>query len=211
MAAATLRKVAEFEIANLRAAKILLADPRYEGLPQIWAEMFLARKRGGEIIMPTSFDEGRYRVRVVNQRFCKSRVKETLGFVLDFRPLCRLDQPEVPLKSLLREVTLWITENTVKRVLHQLHQLGYAGMDLKGVDPDSENFHDFRDVDTDLTCTHEPGDKGEMYERWSFEEAKQNLSDKTLLRHFDRLLKPEPKMAVVGGDKTGITDDDVPF
>jgi hypothetical protein len=211
MRVAAWRKVAEFEAANLRAAKILLADLRYQGLPQKWAGLFLARRKRRKI-MATTFDEGRYRVRILNQRFTESKMKKTLGFVLDFRVVCRLDQPESAVKSYQRDVTLWITEKTVKRVLHQLRELGYQGTELTGVDPDNaEGFHSFRDLEIELMCSHEPNERGELYEQWSFETSKQNLTDKTLLRQFDRLLKPEPEMTTIGADTTGITDSDVPF
>jgi hypothetical protein len=205
-----LAKLEAMEAANLRAAEILLADPdRYPGLPQIWAEMFLARRRGGKVV-PTQNDEGRYLVRITNQCFTSSKQKGTLGFVLTFRPVRRLDRPESPAKPFQRDTTLWITDRTLKRVLHQLHELGYEGADLKGVDPDTKGFHDFRDLEIELTCSHEPGSTGEIYEQWSFESSQQNLADKTLLRHFDRLLNSE-KEAEDAPPESRITADQVPF
>jgi hypothetical protein len=159
--------------------------------------------------MSIVFEESPHRVKIVNQRFGTSRVKGTLGFILTFRPLCQLEKPEVVLPSLLRETTFWITENTHKRVLHQLHTLGYVGSTLAGVDPDTPGFHDFSDVEIDLTCEHKPGDDGELYENWSYDDRKQNLTDKSLLRHFDRITKSEQEPVIAGSN--GITDEDVPF
>jgi hypothetical protein len=197
----------KFDSDNAAAAHIIAADPEhYPSLP-MWAELILE----GRNEMPTQFREGRYRVRILNQCFTASGQKGTLGFVLTFRVLCQLDQPESPVKPYQRDAILWVTHRTVKRVLDQLHQLGYEGADLSGVDPDTEGFHDFRDTEVVATCSHEPNGKGEVYEQWSLEVGKQNLKDKTLLCHFDRLLALEHEMATVGAEKTGITNDDVPF
>jgi len=74
---------------------------------------------------------------------------------------------------------------------------------LKDLDPDIEGSYSFKDQEIDLNCVHERGKDGQMYESWTREKVEPNLADKTLLRHFDRLLD----------EKTngGVTDDDVPF
>jgi hypothetical protein len=75
------RLVAMYEGSNRRAAAILLADPeRYPGLPQQWAKSLAERNSS----MATHFDEGRYQVNIVNQRFIESPQKKTPGFMLGF-------------------------------------------------------------------------------------------------------------------------------
>jgi hypothetical protein len=145
----------------------------------------------------------------VNQCFIESAQKGTLGFTLSFRVLASLDQPETPIKSFQRDTTLWITDKTVKRVLHELHNLGYPGVTLSGVDPDTPGFHDFRDLEINLICQHEHGGD-EVYERWSLETARANLENKWQLRRFDRMLNPKPPRAN-GDAQGGITEGDVPF
>jgi hypothetical protein len=203
------RLVAMYEGNNRRAAAILLAVPdRYPGLPQQWAESFAERSKS----MPTHFEEGRYHVKIVNQHFIASPVKKTLGFTLTFRVVCNLDQPEAPLiKSYQRDVTWWITEKTAKRFLHDLHALGYSGTTLSGVDPDTEDFHDFRGQEIALVCKHERNEKDEVFERWSFENSKPNLEDKSQLGYFDRLLNDGGRPVNDDAETPRISDSDVPF
>ena len=203
------RLVAMYEGSNRRAAAILLADPeRYPGLPQQWAESIAGRSKS----MATQFQEGRYQVRIVNQRFIESPQKKTPGFMLTFRVVCNLDQPEAPLiKSYQRQVTWWITEKTVKRLLHVLHALGYTGTTLSGVDPDTKDFHDFRGQEIELVCKHERNEKDEVFEQWTFENSKPNLEDKSQLRYFDRLLNDDGQPVNGGAETVGISDSEVPF
>jgi hypothetical protein len=81
--------------------------------------------------MRTQFEPGRYAVRIVDQRFVESAQKGTLGFCLTFRIVKRLDRPEVPVKPALRDITWWVTEKTVVRVLQDLRTLGYRGSTLQ--------------------------------------------------------------------------------
>jgi hypothetical protein len=203
------RLVAMYEGNNRRAAAILLADPkRYPGLPQQWAESFAERSRS----MATQFQEGRYQVRIVNQRFIESPVKKTLGFTLTFRVVSNLDQPEAPhIKSYQREVTWWITEKTVKRFLHVLRALGYTGTTISGVHPDTKDFHDFRGQEIELTCKHERNEKDEVFEQWSFENSKPNLEDKSQLGYFDRLLSDDGRSVNGDAETVSISDSEVPF
>jgi hypothetical protein len=168
--------------------------------------------------MAVQFEPGRYAVRIENQYFTESPQKGTLGFGLTFRVQKNLDQPDQPLKPFSREWVQWVTEATLKRVLHNLHVLGYAGDSLAGVDPDTAGFHDFRGLEVELTCVHEKDAKGEVFERWNLPSAKTNLKDKTQLRRFDRLLANHAGEAVAvraadAGETAsdGVTDDDVPF
>jgi hypothetical protein len=78
------------------------------------------------------FEEGYYRVRIVNQCFTESQLKGTLGFILSFRVLSNLDRPDAPISSYQRDATLWVTDKTYERTLQQLHNLVktvlYAGI-----------------------------------------------------------------------------------
>ena len=169
--------------------------------------------------MATQCPTGRYLGRVENQRFLQSQQRGTLGFCLTSRIQKNLDEPDAQLKPFFRETTLWITENTVKRVLHDLHTLGYAGDSLEGVDPDSPNFHNFTGQEIELICTHESNGKGDTFERWSLAAAaKPNLENKTKLREFDRILAKSQGHANGSAadekavdDFNQVTDADVPF
>jgi hypothetical protein len=161
--------------------------------------------------MFVQFDAGRYRVRIQDQCFVESRQKGTPGFLLSFRVLENLDNPEAPVKSYLRNTTLWITERTKPRVLHQLHELGYKGSTLSGVDPDNPGFHSFADVEAEMVCTHETTDRG-TFERWELGSngggnKPQKLRDKSILRQLDG----EVDQSLVVATEAGVTDDDIPF
>jgi hypothetical protein len=164
--------------------------------------------------MATQFAEGRYLVRIVNQRFIKSTQKGTPGFQLGFRVLRNVDQPETPIGPYPRDTTWWLTEKTIKRTLHDLHGLGYEGNTLAGVDPDNSDFHDFRDQEFELICSHKANNKDEIFEQWSFQNSQPKLEDKTELDHFDRLLNPKRERTNGGievAGNFGITNEDVPF
>ena len=75
------------------------------------------------------------------------------------------------------------------------------------MDPENKGgFHEFRDQEIELECTHESSATGDVFERWDLVSTKPKLADKSFLRHFDRLLKPDPV-----GDGVDVTEDDVPF
>jgi hypothetical protein len=163
--------------------------------------------------MATQFAEGRYLVRIVNQFFTESPTKATPGFVLAFRVVRSLDEPDLTVKAYQRDMTWWLTPKTVRRALHDLHVLGYEGKDLDGVDPDNDSrvFHDFKDQEIELICTHETSSEG-VFERWSLPNSKPRLQDKSQLRKLDRLLNPEPaRVDSAAENDLGITDEDVPF
>jgi hypothetical protein len=109
----------------------------------------------------------------------------------------------------------------VKRVLDELHILGYPGLTLSGVDPDTEDFHDFRDLEIDVFCQHEAGLNG-TFERWCLRIPKQQgLKDRSELDRLDRVLAGEnggaEKAPGAAADAVGIErsyeidDSDVPF
>jgi hypothetical protein len=159
--------------------------------------------------MSTQFEEGRYRVQIIDQYFTESSHRGTPGFLLTFRVLRNLDDPEVAVRPYQRSTTLWLTKNTKPRVLHELHKLGYPGDTLQGVDPDVEGFYDFRGVEADMICRHDVNvnTKG-VYEQWEFDGRPPKLKDKSLLAALDG-----KKRAPDGRDDNGgcITDADVPF
>jgi hypothetical protein len=160
--------------------------------------------------MSTQFDAGRYRVRITDQYFTESRQKNTPGLLLTFRILQNLDDPKASVKPYLRNTTLWITERTKPRVLHQLHELGYEGDTFAGVDPDTEGFHDFAGVETDMVCTHEAGNRG-TFEQWELDcngnGRPPRLKDKSSLRRLDG----EVDQSLVLAAEAGVSDDGVPF
>jgi hypothetical protein len=167
--------------------------------------------------MATDFAPGRYLVRVENQCFTESQQKKTLGFRLTFRVQTNLDEPDARVKPFSRDITWWISEKNFKRVLQDLHTLGYAGDSLAGVDPDSKSFHGFFGQEIELACTHETGEKGGVFERWGLPADKPvgqpGLKDKSRLQRFDQILARSQGHRNDAADdlSQGITDADVPF
>jgi len=167
--------------------------------------------------MSQYFAPGRYRCRIEDQCFCESQQKGTLGFRLTFRISANLDEPDETVKPYLRNMTLWITERNVKRVLGDLGKLGYNGGSLEGVHPDNPDFYDFSGQEIELVCTHENGDKGGVFERWGLPAGKTvvqpSLKDKSKLRRFDQILARSQGHRNDTADdlNQGISDDDVPF
>jgi hypothetical protein len=72
--------------------------------------------------------------------------------------------------------------------MQDLYVLGYYGRTLSGVDPDTPDFHDFRDLEIEVVCCHEQAQDGKMWERWRLRTNNQNLADKSKLRQLDRIL-----------------------
>jgi hypothetical protein len=176
----------------------------------------------------TQFDEGRYKVRIIDQYATESSMKGTRGFVLMFQVLANITQPDKPITCRFpRKVTLWVTDKTFRRVLQTLQSLGYAGTTLGGVDPGHENYHSFRDVETEVDCKHETDQYEQVQERWDLVRVEPKLTDGSAFEEFDEILRSEQtakgrqtvkdkrraedaeKDAVAVPD--GITDDDVPF
>jgi len=139
--------------------------------------------------MPAYFTPGRYLLRIEQQRFMESPREKTLAFVLTCRVLKNLDNPSADVKPFLRDLTLWIDDDSAHQVLHDLHKLGYSGKDLSGVDPDTPNHHSFVSREIEANCRHKESSRGDPSERWYLADpVKPNLGDKAKLRKFDRLL-----------------------
>jgi hypothetical protein len=160
--------------------------------------------------MSTQFDPGRYRIRILDQCFVESR-QSTPGLSLTFKVIQNLDNLEAPVKPYKRSLTLWVSEKTRSRVMHQLHQLGYEGDTFAGVDPDTKGFHNFADTEADAICSHESTDRG-TFERWELASdgngKPQKLRNKAaVLRRLDG----EEDQALTLAAEAGVTDDDIPF
>jgi hypothetical protein len=140
--------------------------------------------------MAIVYAEGSYLVRVEDQRFMESPREKILAFVLSGRVLKNLDDPSADVKQFLRDITLYIdNDETAKQVLYRLHQLGYSGNDLSGVDPDTEGYYSFAGKEIKANCRHKPGSWGDPSERWYLADpVRPNLGDKSKLREFDRIL-----------------------
>jgi hypothetical protein len=184
--------------------------------------------------MSVIHDPGRYRVRVIDQRFIEQdKVKDTEAFALWFRPIVNLDRPEAPVKPTPRHVVLWFNEQSYWRNMERLRKLGYQGDTLDGIDPDNEEgFHDFRDAEMELFCEHEENiNRGESFEKWLFERGgpapmrnKGGLRKLDRAMHADREFAEKPQLVMrrsepsANGGKgdgekvpVGVTDSDVPF
>lgn len=162
----------------------------------------------------TSFEEGRYKARIIEQAFTESE-KQTPGFVLYFRVLQSVDQPDAPVKGIQRDLTMWISDRTKDRVWRQLSKLGYNGNTFAGLNPKNPGFHDLSGVEIEVECKHERGmgekNKDELFERWQFPQAdKPPLTRMSALRRFDRGPSETP-LPVGEAAAVGVSDDDVPF
>jgi hypothetical protein len=172
--------------------------------------IFFNHTKGRKKSMSTQFDPALYRIRIIDQCFVESR-QGTPGLSLTFKVIQNLDNPEAPVKSYKRSLTLWVSEKTRSRVMHQLHQLGYEGDTFTGVDPDTKGFHSFAETETDAVCAHESNDRG-TFEQWTLASngggnKPQKLRDKSILRRLDG---EEVDQGLVAPE-ADITDDDVPF
>jgi hypothetical protein len=140
--------------------------------------------------------------------------KGTPGFVLRFRVLCNVDEPEAPLEQYQRGITWWLTDNTWEWLKSDLESLGYTGPDFSSLDPDTPKFHCFRDLEIEVRCKHEKNEEdGELYERWYLRNGKRKLKDRSKLAHFNQLMRRKSERENGGdvGVGVGITDADVPF
>ena len=131
---------------------------------------------------------GNYLARVTHQYFGESKQKATLKFVLGIQIFQDLSNPGIACVQFEREVCWWITEKSLRFVMQDLCALGYEGQTLSGVDPDTAGFHDFRAQEVEVCCFYEKGPDGRLWERWKLLARYVNLSDKSKLREFDRIL-----------------------
>jgi hypothetical protein len=142
--------------------------------------------------MATQYPEGQYLAQVTNQYFGESAEKGTPKFCLVIRIIGNRDCPDSPCRPQKREIVWWITDKTVEWVMRDLRALGYMGETLTGVDPDDEDFHDFRGKNIEVSCIHEEDQEGRLWERWKLSAGPQNLKDKSKLRRLDRILTGQP-------------------
>jgi hypothetical protein len=207
-ASACLRRVAAYKAANRQAAAIILANPSlYPGLPQLWAELL-----NGEMTMAMLFTEGMYMAKVVDQYLTESK-KGTPAFVLRFRLLCNLDEPETPLEKYQRDLIWWLTPKMVEWLKRDLASLGYSGPDLNGIDPDVPGFHSFRDQEIAVRLKYEKSEDGELKERWYLGNGTRKLKDKSKVEYINELMRCKKGGGNGGGAAGGgdPSEDDVLF
>jgi hypothetical protein len=145
--------------------------------------------------MATAFDAALHRARFTRQAFIEQdAVNDAVAFVLWFKVLSNLDNPNAPVKPFERKVTLWVSEQegSYARFIKRLQSLGYPGDTLQGVDPEVAGFHDFRDVEAEMLCEHQHNaDRGETYENWKFPQlVPPALKNKSRLRALDEKYHP---------------------
>ena len=166
------------------------------------------------------YDPGRYRVRVISQSFSEASTG-TPQLVLRFKVLECVEPFNDGLASYERRIYFSLTEQTVKRVLSDLREVGSTATTLRQLDPDTPGFYDFAGREIELSCTHEPSFDNHhvMRERWSIR-GERTLTNKKLLDHLDALLMPKLSKKPNAGinvtspttERDGISlDDDVPF
>jgi hypothetical protein len=164
----------------------------------------------------TTFKPGRYLCRIENQSFIESTQKGTPGFRITFCVLKSLSNPDEPVKQYQRDCTWWLSENTVKRVLRDLHRLGYGGDTLAGVDPDTRGFHNFAGEEVELMCVDENNQYGDVRERWYVAAAAKPAS-KAEIAKWDQFLAMDGANGSAADDSAaddfgqGIDHEDVPL
>jgi hypothetical protein len=125
-----------------------------------------------------------------------------------------------------RTIFWTITEKTVPFIVEKLQTLGFQGTQFSQLDPAHPDHISMKGQQVDLWCKHEPGQDGEMRERWDIsnsglarEVAPLNAKEtRELDALFGRALsggKVKPAKPPVNEDEeyqeVGITDDDIPF
>ncbi len=127
------------------------------------------------------YKEGLYFGTVTGQRFGMTGQKKTPYIAIAFKPTLRAnpvtpndkDTGEALETSYEREVTLYITEATIKNgmTVEQLRAVGWEGTRFSDLDPDSPNFQDLTGNEVKFYCKHETAKegthKGKTFDRWS--------------------------------------------
>jgi hypothetical protein len=167
------------------------------------------------------YAEGGYTCEITKQRFGQSPVKGTKAFVLEFRVLKRVDDPDASLQSYLRKVEFWLTPKTVARVREDLRLLGFTGSTISELDPQSADYFSLTGWEVTMYCRHGQDQDGNSREEWSPRgSGLLPLTNKEELEKLDAVLakidreeeqKRNHKTELVAVTELGITDDDVPF
>jgi hypothetical protein len=165
--------------------------------------------------------EGGYTCQVTKQRFALSPVKGTKAFVLEFRVLKRVENPEATLQSQPRVAEFWLTSKTIGRVRSDLRLLGFTGSRISELHPQSPDYFSLIGCEITMYCRHGWDQEGNPREQWGPRGSSMLPLTKTEeLEELDAVLavidrekeqKRNPKTALVAANDLGITDDDVPF
>ncbi len=176
--------------------------------------------------MSIFYQPGRYRCEVTQQGMTKAGTG-TAQFVVVVRVLDIYTGPnsiEPMDRNYERTIYRAITEKTMPYLQKELDALGFTGGSLRLLDPKNGEFQDFRGMQVDCICKHEPGKDGELRERWSIAWAYDatEIQGEELAasdyRALDALFgkangkpaaKPTPKPAPVA--PADVDDGDVPF
>jgi hypothetical protein len=179
------------------------------------------------------YEIGRYACKVVSQALGESSTGKP-QFALRFQVMGQVDPADpsrfIPARQQYERTHYRaITEKTIPYFIEDLKVLGFQGDSFRGLDSNTEGFHDFRGQDVDMWCSHEPDQEGNQREKWGIARQGGSLELKALepkkVRELDNLygkhLKgmkangvPKPATApaqAVPTDPMGIMDDDVPF
>lgn len=120
--------------------------------------------------MATYKDGVLYDCEVIGQAFTKSKAKGTDAFTLVFVPMAEVDQVDpnatfdVPDKY-ERKLDLWLTENTVDRVIEILRGWGFTGASFRDLDIENGGKFSFIHQNIRLRCKHS-GQDGKVYDNF---------------------------------------------
>ncbi len=173
---------------------------------------------------------GRYACKVTDQALGETSTGKP-QFVLRFQVLGLVD-PKDPSRYIAgaqqyeRTHYRAITDKTIQYFIEDLKLLGFKGESFKALDPNNDGFHDFRDLDIDMWCSHENDQEGKPREKWGVARQGSTFEVKPLeakkVRDLDNLFGKQLKSAKAAepvrtapanaaSPAMEITDDDVPF
>lgn len=121
--------------------------------------------------MSTFYEPGRYRCEVTQQAMTKASTGNP-QFVLKVQVLDEyvgLEETEPCRQQYERTIYRTITDGTMTFFMKELDTLGFQGGSLRLLDPNNDGFTDFKGVQIDCLCKHEPNykDKSVIQEKWS--------------------------------------------
>lgn len=184
--------------------------------------------------MSTFYAPGRYRCEVTQQAMTKASTG-TPQLVLKVQVLeeyVGAEDTEPCAQQYERTIFRSITAGTMTYFEKELAALGFQGGSLRQLDPNNDDFTDFKGTQVDCLCKHEPDykDKSVIREKWSIcwpdgemaskpiEGEELKASDyRALDALFGKATKAAPKAAAPKptpqpqAAEIGIGDDDIPF
>lgn len=176
------------------------------------------------------YDEGRFRVRIVDQQFGENK-KGNPELQLIAQPIGYYNQGDEEFTPAYfqwpRTIFLTLTEGTLGTpdnpgwVMQTLKFLGFSGTSFSALDPNADNAHKFAGLEVDALCKHDEYD-GKTREKWSILKPGgsrpqigkiEKKSVRQLDAKFGKVLKAvatEAPVAVMAAEPAGDSEE-IPF